>query len=104
MKDELDQYLKKAIKDIQEFSKSELGLQTSFLGDYYDFLSFFEQLCVVYERGDSTIYFGVDNYIEEVCKGVVPYDIDIQFELKNRISDFLANYTNKNIRKAQEVY
>lgn len=64
---------------------------------------------------------GVDNYIENICSGIMnslsdnenfiikheyssDYDITNQFELESRLISFLTNYTNKNIRKAQQVY
>ena len=117
----LDKCLKKAIKDIREFSKSKASNSAKFLGDDYDYLSLFEQLCVVYERGEADNYIGVDSYIENICNSIIESlslnesfiinheystdcDIDNQFELESRLISYLTNYTNKNIRKAQEVY
>ncbi|MDU1889848.1 MAG: hypothetical protein E6767_04095 [Dysgonomonas sp.] len=114
----LDRYLKKAIKDIREVSQSDTGKQMRFLGDDYDFLSFFEQLCLVYDRGDADYYFGVDDFITGTCNAVLKNlnsdekyilnheysddcDIDNEIELEGRVICFLTNYTNKNIRKAQ---
>lgn len=102
---------------IRAFSKTNASISAKFLGDDYDFLNLFEQLCVVYDRGDADIYIGVDNYIESICSEILDSlspnenfilnheystdpDIDIQLELESKVEGFLTNYTNKNIRKA----
>jgi hypothetical protein len=114
----LDRCLKKAIKDIREFSKTKASESAKFLGDDYDFLNLFEQLCVVYDRGESDNYIGVDDYIENICSKIIDNlspdesyilnheysddcDINNEVELEGRVIYFLTNYTNKNIRKTQ---
>lgn len=117
----LDKCLKKAIMEIRAFSKTNASVSAKFLGNDYDFLNLFEQLCVVYDRGNADIYIGVDSYIESICSEILdslsPNEnfilnheysidsyIDIQLELESKVEGFLTNYTNKNIRKAQEFY
>lgn len=115
----LKKCLKAAIKEVRNFSRTGSGKSIQLLSDDYN-LNFFDQLCVISERGDLDCYPGMDTYINGVCSSVIsdlssderyvidyePLDnykcFDFHYTLKSELTGYLANYTNAKIRKVQE--
>ncbi len=107
--------IKQAIKEIRLLDKQTKDVR--FLGEDYN-LNFLEQLCVVSERGDTGIYPGIEMYMntlaEELYNNLTPLeryildkhyeDDDVYYNIKIAIIGYLANYSNKNIRAALEIY
>lgn len=113
--------LKKAVQEVRKFSRTPRGKSIQLLSDDYD-LNFFDQLCVVCDRGDLDYYPGMDTFINGVCSDIIKelssdeqyviyyesidsYEtIDFHYSLKSELIGFLTNYTNAKIREAQEYY
>lgn len=100
------------IKEMRHLSRTGKGIK--FLGDDFDELTFFDQLCAISRHGNTEVYFPAMMYIEECCSAELDkLSSDENFALSNNSNDFfnpsfslktrviryLADYNNKRIEK-----
>lgn len=112
--DILDKCLKECIKALRAFSRSKDSSMLALLGDSSG-LTFFDQLCIIYCRGDEQNYFGLNVYIDEVCDNAIDslsydekyvfnydfsgkYNRSLDIVLRNNLTSYLGEYSNKRIR------
>lgn len=100
------------IKEIRSLSRTGEGIK--FLGDDFDEMTFFDQLCAISRYGNTECYFPAMMYIEECCSAEIDkLTEDECFTLENTSNDFynpffslkksviryLTDYSNKRIEK-----